>query len=49
MGTGPSRAIFIRIFCIDNLFPTSLKPEERDHSENIGVDGRVLLNWILGK
>jgi hypothetical protein len=23
--------------------------EERDHSEDLGVDGRILLEWILGK
>jgi hypothetical protein len=23
--------------------------KERDHSKNIGVDGRILLEWILGK
>jgi hypothetical protein len=22
------------------------KPEERDHSENRGVDGRIILIWI---
>jgi Asp-tRNA(Asn)/Glu-tRNA(Gln) amidotransferase B subunit len=22
---------------------------ERDHSENLGVDGRIILEWILGK
>jgi hypothetical protein len=21
----------------------------RDHSEDLGVDGRIILNWILGK
>jgi hypothetical protein len=21
----------------------------RDHSENIGVDGRIILDWILGR
>jgi hypothetical protein len=23
--------------------------EERGHSENLGVDGRVTLKWIVGK
>jgi hypothetical protein len=22
---------------------------ERDHCENLGVDGRIILEWILGK
>jgi hypothetical protein len=25
------------------------KPERRDHSEEIGVDGRIILEWILKK
>jgi len=25
------------------------KPEGRDHSENLGVDGNIILEWILGK
>jgi hypothetical protein len=27
------------------------KPEgkRRDHSEDLGVDGRIILEWILGK
>jgi hypothetical protein len=24
------------------------KPEWRDHSEDLGVDGRVILEWMLG-
>jgi hypothetical protein len=23
--------------------------KERDHFEDVGVDGKTLLNWILGK
>jgi hypothetical protein len=23
--------------------------KRRDHSEDIGIDGRILLEWILGK
>jgi hypothetical protein len=25
------------------------KPEGRDHSENLRIDGRVVFEWILGK
>jgi hypothetical protein len=25
------------------------KPEGRDHSEDIVVDGRIILEWIVGK
>jgi hypothetical protein len=25
------------------------KPEERDHSEDRGVDGNTIFEWILGK
>jgi hypothetical protein len=25
------------------------KPEGRDHSEDLGVDGRIILKFILGK
>jgi hypothetical protein len=25
------------------------KPEGRDHWEDLGVDGKITLNWILGK
>jgi hypothetical protein len=25
------------------------KPEEGDHSEDLGVDGRIILEWFLGK
>jgi hypothetical protein len=25
------------------------KPEGKDHSEDLGVDGRIILEWILGK
>jgi hypothetical protein len=24
-------------------------PKGRDHSEDLGVDGRIILEWILGK
>jgi hypothetical protein len=26
-----------------------LKPEVRDHLENLGVDGTIILEWILEK
>jgi hypothetical protein len=29
-------------FCSENL-------KERDQSEDIGVDGKIILKWILGK
>jgi hypothetical protein len=25
------------------------KPERRDHTEKLGVGGRIILKWILGK
>jgi hypothetical protein len=25
------------------------KPEGRDHSENLGIDGKIILEWIPGK
>jgi len=25
------------------------KPEVKKHSEDLGVDGKVMLEWILGK
>jgi hypothetical protein len=25
------------------------KPEGKNHSEDLGVDGRIILEWILGK
>jgi hypothetical protein len=31
-----------KIFWLKNL-------KERDHSEKLGVDGRIILEWILGK
>jgi hypothetical protein len=31
-----------KIFWMENL-------KERNHSEELGVDGRVILEWILGK
>jgi hypothetical protein len=24
------------------------KPERKDHSEDLGIDGRIILEWILG-
>jgi hypothetical protein len=30
------------IVCVENL-------KGRDHSEDLGVDGRIILEWILGK
>jgi hypothetical protein len=29
-------------FCLEN-------PRGRDHSENLNVDGRILLKWVLWK
>jgi hypothetical protein len=29
------------------LWPENL--ETRDHSEDLGVDGRIVLEWILGR
>jgi hypothetical protein len=26
----------------------SENPEERDHSEDLGIDERIILEWILG-
>jgi hypothetical protein len=25
------------------------KPKGRDHSEDLGIDGKIILEWILGK
>jgi hypothetical protein len=25
------------------------KPKGRDHAEDLGVDGKLMLEWILGK
>jgi len=25
------------------------RPEGRDHSEDLGIDGKIILEWILGK
>jgi hypothetical protein len=25
------------------------KPEGKNHSEDLGVDGKIILEWILGK
>jgi hypothetical protein len=25
------------------------KPEGKNHSENLGLDARIILKWILGK
>jgi hypothetical protein len=25
------------------------KPEGRNHSEDLGVDGKIILEWMLGK
>jgi len=25
------------------------KPEEKDHLEDLGVDGMIILEWLLGK
>jgi hypothetical protein len=30
-----------------NFLPENLK--EKEHSEDLGVDGKVILQWILGK
>jgi hypothetical protein len=32
--------------CIHNF---GLKPQEKDYSEDLGVDGKIILEWILGK
>jgi hypothetical protein len=35
---------------IQNVFNIiQKKREERDHSEDLGTDGKVILDWILGK
>jgi hypothetical protein len=33
--------------CVQNFGRKKLKG--RDHSEDLGVDGRIILEWILGK
>jgi hypothetical protein len=25
------------------------KPEGKDHLEDLGIDGRIIVHWILGK
>jgi hypothetical protein len=30
------------VFWLENL-------KERDHSDELGIDGRIILEWILGK
>jgi hypothetical protein len=32
--------------CVQYFFE---KPEGKRHSEDLGVDGRIMLEWILGK
>jgi len=33
---------YLKKFWLENL-------KERDHAEDLGVDGRIILDWILGK
>jgi len=32
--------------CIQNFY---WKTKGRDHAEDLGIDGKIILNWILGK
>jgi len=34
--------------CVQN-FDAEVRREEREHSEDLGVGGKMLLEWILGK
>jgi hypothetical protein len=35
---------------VRNAYKISVgKPKGRDHSEDLGEDGRIVLEWILGK
>jgi len=36
-----------RLKVMQNFSPEKLK--ERDHSEDLGVEGKIILEWILGK
>jgi hypothetical protein len=36
-------------YCAEKLIYFSRKPERRQHLEDLGVDGRIILEWILGK
>jgi hypothetical protein len=34
---------------IRNAYSILVNPKGRGHSEDLGVDGKIILEWILGK